>query len=668
MSEHLVVFSPSGLRGRFDSGTTLLAAARALGVDLDSVCGGRGLCGRCQVSIVDGEQAKLGILSRAGHVTPPGAVEARYAEKRGPLASGRRLGCQAGLCGDVVVDVPEDSQVHRQVLRKSASERPVTVDPVVTLHAIEIAPAALDDPASDGARVLDALAAQWGLRDLSIPLSVLAGLTGTLRRSPELATVVLRRGQEIVAVHPGLQLRVFGVAVDLGSTTIAAHLCDLATGAVLASAGVMNPQIRLGEDLMSRVSYVMANAAGRTDLTHAARSAVDDLVGRIANEAGIARHEIAEVVIVGNPVMHHLFFGFDPTPLGQAPFALVWDGPLDVRATDVGIGIAPGGSVHGLPCVAGHVGADTAAVILAEAPQGADEPTLIVDVGTNAEVVLGVGGRLLACSSPTGPALEGAQLSSGQRAAPGAIERVRIDRETLMPRYRVIGCDLWSDEPGFEAAVATTGVTGLCGSAVIEAIAEMFLAGVLGADGVVDGTLAARSPLIQQEERSFTYVIRNGAPRIAVTQQDVRAVQLAKAALHAGCKLLMGRLGLPEVARVKLAGAFGSHIDPAYALVLGLIPDCAVERVTAIGNAAGHGARIALVNGAARAEIATLARHVEKIETALDPDFQREFVAAMAFPHASDTYAELARTVALPPRSPTRRRRAARAEPTQGMG
>jgi uncharacterized 2Fe-2S/4Fe-4S cluster protein (DUF4445 family) len=653
MAEHRVVFQPSGKRGQFSEGTDLLHAARSLGVDLDSVCGGRGICGRCQIVPIEGEQAKHGLASRLSHLSPPGAVEARFEEKRGALKPGRRLGCQAKLCGDVVVDVPEDSQVHRQIVRKAASERPVSVDPVVTLHAVAVRRPDMHDPASDGARLLEALAEQWGLAQISLPAALLPGLQATLREGDFLVTAAVRHGREVAALYPGVVTQSAGVAVDLGSTTIAAHLCDLATGAVLASAGVMNPQIRFGDDLMSRVSYAMLNPGGAAELTAAVREALDGLIGALAAEAGLERRHIVEVTLVGNPVMHHLFFGLDPTELGAAPFALAWDGPLDVPARDCGLTIAPGGSLHALPCIAGHVGADAAAVVLAEAPHEAEALTLLVDVGTNAEIVLGDRSGLMACSSPTGPAFEGAQLTCGQRAAPGAIERLRIDRVTLEPRYKVIGCDLWSDEPGFEEAVGRTGVTGLCGSGVIEALGEMYLAGVLLSDGGIDGALAERTWRVREEYRSFTYLIRearDGLPRIAITQHDIRAIQLAKAALHAGCKLLMARRGVGAVDEIRLAGAFGSHIDPAYALVLGLVPDCAVEKVCAVGNAAGHGARIALVNRAARAEIAALARRIEKIEAAIEPDFQAEFVAAMALPHATDAYGQLALSVPLPAR------------------
>jgi uncharacterized 2Fe-2S/4Fe-4S cluster protein (DUF4445 family) len=663
VSEHFVFFAPSGKRGRFPDGTNLLAAARTLGVDLDSVCGGRGLCGRCQVTIGEGSFAKLGITSAATSVTPADAVEARYTEKRGALAPGRRLGCQAHICSDVVVDVPEDSQVHRQVVRKAADERAVEVDPVVHLHYVEVAEPDMHDPSGDARRLLAALAVQWSLTGLTIPLAVLADLQKTLRAGKWTATAAIRHGAEIVAVFPGFKERAAGVAVDIGSTTIAAHLCDLESGAVLASAGIMNPQIRFGEDLMSRVSYVMTNPSGVSELTRVVREAVDTLIGNVATEAGLNRGDLVEMVVVGNPVMHHLFLGLDPSELGGAPFALAVDSPLDIPARDLGLTIAAGARVHILPSIAGHVGADAAGVVLAEAPHLESELTLIVDVGTNAEIILGNRERVLACSSPTGPAFEGAQITSGQRAAPGAIERVRIDPETLEPRFKVIGCALWSNEAGFAEETRKTGITGICGSGIIEALAEMFLAGLIRSDGIIDGTLAARTTRLQQDHRTFTYLLHDGTPRIAVSQQDVRAIQLAKAALYAGARLLMDRYGTDKVGKIKLAGAFGSHIDPLHALVLGLVPDCPPDQVIAVGNAAGHGARIALVNAAARKEIAEIVRRIEKIETAIEPDFQKHFVAALGIPHASDPFVELGARVRLPTRAasprPGRRRQPA---------
>jgi uncharacterized 2Fe-2S/4Fe-4S cluster protein (DUF4445 family) len=404
----------------------------------------------------------------------------------------------------------------------------------------------------------------------------------------------------------------------------------------------------------------MMNQGGAAALTQAAREALASLVADLGARAGVAAERIAEIVVAGNPVMHHLLLGLDPVELGVAPFALAADAAMDVPARDLGLAVAPGAFVHVLPCIAGHVGADAAAMVLSEAPHEAEELTMLVDVGTNAEIVLGNRDRLLACSSPTGPAFEGAQITAGQRAAPGAIERIRIDPATLEPRFKVIGCDAWSDEPGFDAAV-----TGLCGSGIVEAIAQMRLAGIIRRDGSLDGALAERSWRVREEHRSFTYLIREDAPRIAITQHDVRAIQLAKAALHAGAKLLMTRMGVASVPRIRLAGAFGAHIDPLHALVLGLVPDCAPEAIVSVGNAAGHGARIALLNAGARHALQDVVRRIEKIETAIEPDFQAEFVAAMAIPHATDPYPYLAGRVVLPADAAAPRRRGRMATPVE---
>jgi uncharacterized 2Fe-2S/4Fe-4S cluster protein (DUF4445 family) len=642
-ADAFVVFTPSGKRGRFAHGTNLLEAARALGVDLDSVCGGRGICGRCQVVVAEGEFAKHAITSGVDHLTPFSAPEQAYRDRSG-LAPERRLGCHSRVLGDLVVDVPPESQLHRQVVRKEADAHAIEVDPVVRLHYVEVRQPDMVDPSGDLERVLEALERDWSLAGLVCDDHVLAVLQRTLRAGNWTATVAVHDGSTIVGVWPAFHDRMLGVAFDVGSTTVAGHLCDLASGEVLASAGAMNPQIRFGEDLMSRVSYVMMNPGSEGDLTRAIRECVNGLTVDLCAQAEVEATDILALTVVGNPIMHHLFLGLDPTELGGAPFALATDGAVHRRAADLDLHVHPGARVYLLPCIAGHVGADTAGVILSEAPYDQEIVNLIVDVGTNAEIVLGNRDRLLAASSPTGPAFEGAQISCGQRAAPGAIERVRIDPATVEPRFRVISGDAWSDEPGFDASR----VTGVCGSGIIEVVAEMFLAGILTTDGVIDGGLAARTPRIVPDGRTFSYVLHEGTPHLMVTQQDIRAIQLAKAALYAGCRLLMDHLGIDHVDRIRLAGAFGAHIDPVHALILGLVPDCDPSQVTSAGNAAGTGARIALLNRAARVEIEEVVRRVEKIETALEPRFQEHFVGAMGIPHTTEASPRLAQVVSLP--------------------
>ncbi len=651
-NDALIVFTPSGKRGRFDIGTPILSAARSLGVDIDSVCGGRAICGRCQVIVPEGEFAKHGIVSRADHLNEFTSVEDRYSSKRN-LKSGRRLSCQARIQGDVVIEVPPESQVHKQVVRKRADVRDIALDPVTRLYYIEVDEPDMHHPSGDLERVYKALHDQWEIEQVYTDLRTLQTLQKVLRQGEWKVTVAIYHGHirsrdRIISVWPGFQDKVYGVAMDIGSTTIAAHLWELGSGKNVASAGLMNPQIRFGEDLMSRVSYVMMNPGGDVDMTAAVREAINALIGQVTAEAMIDLNDVLEVVFVGNPIMHHLLLGIDPTELGGAPFALATNSSKTLWASEIDLHMHPDARVYVLPCIAGHVGADAAAVVLSEGPHLQDDNWLIVDVGTNAELILGNKDRLLACSSPTGPAFEGAQISCGQRAAPGAIERLRIDPETLEPRFKVIGSDLWSDEDGFDEVIERTGVTGICGSGIIEALAEMFLKGIITRDGAIDGSMAATSPRIQEDGRTFSYLIWEGEQEIRVTQNDVRQIQLAKGALYAGAALLMEHLGITTLDRITLAGAFGSHIDVKYAMVLGMLPDCELAKVSSAGNAAGSGASIALLNSKARREIEKVVKEIEKIETAVEPKFQEHFVGAMGFPHATDPYEKLAQEVQLP--------------------
>ena len=654
----LVIFTPSGKRGRFAMGTPILTAARQLGVDLDSVCGGRGICSKCQIAPSYGDFPKHGVTVHEGALSEWNAVEDRYQRVRG-LKPGRRLGCQATVQGDIVVDVPPESQVHRQVVRKAASARHITMDPATRLVLVEVVEPDMHEPSGDFERLQDALRDQWQISGVTAPLSILQQLQPALRKGNWQVSVALHQpanSQEfqIVGIWSGLhEGGLYGLAIDLGSTTIAAHLCDLSDGRVLASSGLMNPQIRFGEDLMSRVSYVMMNPGGDREMTDAVQEAIANLAVEIAAEAGIDPALIFETVIVCNPVMHHLLLGIDPVELGQAPFALATSGSMTLPARELGLTtIASTAQVYLLPCIAGHVGADAAAVALSEEPDQAEVLTLIVDVGTNAEILLGDKSGVLACSSPTGPAFEGAQISAGQRAAPGAIERIEIDPATKEPRFRVIGCDLWSNDPGFAEATKDTGVTGICGSGIIEAVAEMRMAGLLDASGLIGGPEATGTARCEPTGRTFEYLVHDttetGGPRITVTQGDIRAIQLAKSALYAGARLLMDKRGVDRVDRVVLAGAFGAHISPKHAMVLGMIPDVALDHVTSAGNAAGHGARIALCNRAARTRIEAVVKTIDKIETAIEPRFQEHFVNANAIPHATDPFPELAKIAHLP--------------------
>ena len=641
---HTLILMPSGRRGSVAHGGILLDAARALGVEIESICGGRQTCGKCQVIVETGTFAKHGITSNGERLSPVGAVEADYCREHD--IQGRRLACAAEVVGDALIVVPEESQARKQVIAKAAVERAVEVDPAVRAVYVEVEAAEMGSHGGDWERLQAALADQWKLRDVRIDPLVMRQLQPALAAGRQAVTVSLWQDEEVIRLQPGYAEGACGLAIDVGTTTIVAHLCDLRTGALLATEATMNPQVRYGEDLMSRVSYAMTEPQGVDRLHRAVIRALNELAERAAASAGRTLDDVLDAVVVGNPVMHHLVLGLDPSGLGGAPFALAVSAAVDVKARDLGLHLSPAARVHTLPCIAGHVGADHVAVLLAESPQTSDETLLIVDVGTNAEISVGGRNGVACASSPTGPAFEGAQISHGQRAAPGAIERVRIDPLTLEPRLKVIGHEMWIDAGAERPLPAPARATGICGSGIIEAVAEMFLAGVIDSGGRFADDAADRSPRVRREGRGAVYVLVTAADSatgndIVVTQNDVRAIQLAKAALYTGAKLLLRHRKQPVVDRVLLAGAFGNTIDPRHAMILGLIPDAPLDRVLAVGNAAGDGARLALLNRGLRAEAGRLAQWVEHVQIATDPEFQPEFVAAMGLPHAADAFPHL---------------------------
>lgn len=657
MNDPLVIFTPSGKRGRFPVGTPILTAARKLGVDLDSVCGGRGICSKCQITPSFGEFAKHNITVSENALSDFNEVEARYDRIRG-LKTGRRLGCQAVVQSDVVIDVPPESQVHKQVVRKRVEARDITMNPSVKLFYVEVEEPDMHEPSGDQERLLAALKEQWNLDIQNVDFSVLKTLQPILRKGSWKVTCAVHfdnSGNKPTVVHVWPDLfdgQIYGLAIDLGSTTIAAHLCDLRSGEVVGSSGIMNPQIRFGEDLMSRVSYSMMNDNGAEEMTAVVREALNELIAQVSQEAKIDRELIMDMVIVCNPVMHHLLLGIDPFELGQAPFALAVSDALNLKASELDLTVNRAGSLYILPCIAGHVGADAAAVALSESPHESQDLVLVIDVGTNAEILLGNTERVLACSSPTGPAFEGAQISSGQRAAPGAIERIEINPITKEPRFQVIGSDTWSDQDGFDLAIATTGVTGICGSGIIELVAEMRTAGLVDGSGLIGSAEQTGTARCFLDGRTHSYLVwddsENGGAKITVTNKDIREIQMAKAALYSGARLLMDKFEVETVDRIVLAGAFGAHISVKHAMILGMIPDVPFDKVASAGNAAGTGARIALLNIDARTEIEQTVRNIEKIETAIEPKFQEHFVNASNIPNAVEPFPILNSIVDLP--------------------
>jgi uncharacterized 2Fe-2S/4Fe-4S cluster protein (DUF4445 family) len=658
-----VIFQPQGRQGDVPVGMTLLEAARRLGVEIESICGGHQTCRKCKVLVEAGDFAKFSVKSTPDHLTPPGERETRSAEKFG-FEANARMSCACQVLGDLVIQVPEESQTRKQVVRKAAGvERPITVDAALRLYFVELPSAQLKDHRGDWERLRDELRAVHGLEGLRIDLTVLRHLQPALAVAERSLTVTVWQDQQVVQVRPGFHDTVYGIAVDVGTTTIAGHLCHLRTGEILATASRMNPQVPFGEDLMSRVSYAMLHADGTERMHAAIIDGLNSVIADLCAQAAVATADVVEMVVVGNTTMHHLILGVNPRELGGAPFSLVTHDALDIKARELGLRIAPGGNLHLPPCEAGHVGADNVAVLVAEAPYQQAHHALILDIGTNGEILLGNDQQLLSASSPTGPAFEGAQIRHGMRAAAGAIERVRVDPATLEVRYKIIGNEGWI-ESSAEALEDSTAqlpdaerrrrkrdavlnpplrAAGICGSAIIEVIAELFKAGVIAPNGRF---VEIDHERLRWEGGKAEFVLawpHETATGRAITihSDDIRAIQLGKAALYAGSKLLMRRLDLPQVDRVVLAGGFGSYIDPLHAMILGLIPDCDLSRVQTVGNAAGDGARMILLDKGKRAEAQWAARWVTYIETAVEPGFQEEFVGALDLPHATDPFPHL---------------------------
>ena len=629
-----VVFQPSGISGLVTIGTSLLEAARQLGESIISVCGGQASCGKCLVLVEEGAFAKHEVRSAMEHLAPPDRDEQRLLIRQGAPETAR-LACRARVWGDVLITVPPQSQAQLQVVRKTLVWQVHQMDP-----AIQLAHLALDrSRADEGTKQEQVLTALREASSMvaSFDYAALKALPNALREGSGALTVTVWNRTCIIRVQPGHRTRALGLAVDIGSTTLAGYLCDLVNGELLVTVAAINPQVVYGDDIMSRISYAAERPHGRERLHEVLIAEINALARQAVAGIDAAPEDIVDVVLVGNSVMHHLLLNLDPGPLGRLPFLPVVREPVDVRAADLGLNLNPGARAHVLPLVAGFVGADAVGVLLSEAPQRQDEVTLLIDVGTNGEIILGNRSRLLCTSAATGPAFEGAQITHGMRAAAGAIERVRINPVTLEPRFRVISQSAWSDALASEAIRAR----GICGSGIIEAVAELFSAGIITASGRFDPKL--NHPHLTRIHGRQAFILASSAQSatgkpIVITQSDVRAVQLAKAALYTGVRYLMQDYGVESVSRIVLAGAFGSLIDKRRAMMIGMIPDCDLGRVVSVGNAAGAGACVALLNRAQRQEAAWLARWMEHVPISQKADFQERFADALAFPHASDLF------------------------------
>ena len=654
--KHTVILQPSGRRGQVDEGTSIRSAARELGVEIESICAENATCGKCMVLVEEGRFEKYNIDSKQENLSPVGTEERSYLERRPKLLKDKgwkigqvRLSCQCKVLGDVLINVPEESRGNKQIIRKTASERAIEIKPSVRKYYVSMTPPNLQRPIADWERLAkgletsmqlvrgtDAKLPRWF--DLTIDYQCLRELSSTLRQAKWNVTVSVWQDREVIEVQAGYVEDSYGAAVDIGSTTVALYLCNLRTGEMLAAESEMNPQIVYGEDVMSRIQYSIEHKDGLEKLHKAIIATLNKLLKQAAHEAKTKTSEILEMVLVGNSTMHHLLLNLHPKDLGLAPFVPAIHRSMDVKARELGLNINSSGNIHVLPTIASFVGADTSAMILAEEPHKQDENWLLIDVGTNAELILGNRKRLVCTSTPTGPALEGAHVEYGMRAAPGAIERVHIDEKTLEPRYKIVGEDDWN----------TGKAKGICGSAIIDSVAELFRAGIIDSRGKFKRGL--ESNRVREGEKGWEYVIAWAEETsigrdIPMTQQDVRQIQLAKAALFTAARTLLKRSGLQSPDKIILAGGFGSYIDKEKAMLIGLIPDCALENVYAVGNAAGDGARIALLNVEKRNEIDDVTRKVERFELPTDPEFQNQFMLATSFPHMSEPFEHIAHLI-----------------------
>ncbi len=667
----MVIFQPSGRRGEVPKDVTLIEASRLLGVDIESLCGEKKVCGKCKIRVEEGFFQKFGIESSKAHLSPWQEEENKYinAEEKN---SGYRLGCVAKVKGDVLIFVPEESRAGKQVVSKKARDIHIDHNPAVKIYYVEVNPPIFEEPTGDFERICRELERDYGLTDLKIDIHCLRQLPTALRDGDWKVTVSVWMDQEIIRVRPGKSEHAYGLAIDVGTTTVAGYFCDLTTMEVIDTVTLMNPQCKYGEDVMARITFHMTTEDGLKRMSDDIIEGLNWLIGeavknthppkkkkkRKKGEEGpeewvevpeegktylrLSREDIEDITIGGNTAMHHILLQLNPEFVGLAPFPPVIHHSLDIKTRDLGININPSAYVFVLPNEAGFVGADNVGVLIAEEPYKSDDIQLIIDIGTNGELVFGNKEKMISSSCATGPALEGAQLQFGMRAAPGAIERIKIDPETHDVDYKVIGRDAWRkySEP------KDMKCKGICGSGILDVLAELYRAGVVTKSGAFSKEQKSNRFRINSENNQPEFVLAWAEETsinkdVVITQRDVRQIQLAKGALHAGCKLMMRRMGMDTMDKIKIAGAFGTHVDREKALIMGLFPDCEIEKILSVGNAAGDGCRAALLNREKRVEANWVSRNVEYIELTVERDFQQQFMEAMQIPHMKDEFPHL---------------------------
>jgi uncharacterized 2Fe-2S/4Fe-4S cluster protein (DUF4445 family) len=667
-----VIFQPSGRRGEVPKGVNIIEASRLLGVDIEAPCGEKKVCGKCIVRVEEGRFEKYGITSSMDHVSPWLVEEEKFinAERKD---KGFRLGCVATVQDDILVFVPEESRAGKQIVSKAARDIQINHNPCVKSYYVQMDKPTFEEPTGDFERVCNALEREHGVADLTIDIFALRQLADALREGEWAVTVSVWNDKEVIRVLPGKREKApYGIAIDVGTTTIAGYMCNLDTMEVIDTVSMMNPQCKYGEDVMARITYHMTTPDGLQRMSDDIIEGLNDLIAKAVEathppkkkvkqddgsfmfvetpEEGktylcLTMNDIEDITIGFNTAMHHILLGLNPEYVGMAPFPPVIHHSMDVKARDIGVNVNPSTYLYVLPIEAGFVGADNVGVLICEQPYKYEENQLIIDVGTNGELVLGNKHKLISSSCATGPALEGAQLAFGMRAAPGAIERIDIDRETKDVTYRVIGQE--KNNKDIED-VTKMGAKGICGSAILDVLAELYRSGCIRKTGqfnkkaLKECSRYRKNPDTKQPEFVIAWANESSIDKdIVVTQRDVRQIQLAKGALYAGCKLMLKRMNLEFPDRVKIAGAFGTHISSEKALIMGLFPDCEVEKIEGVGNAAGDGCRAALLDVRRRVEANWCSRNVEYIELTVEETFEQDFMEAMQMPHMTDPFPHL---------------------------
>jgi len=608
----MIIFQPHGKRTEADKDNTLLEAAEKAGININSICGGEGLCGKCRVIIREGGE----------NLSSPSKAE-RRALSREDLANGFRLACQARIKreGLIIIEVPPESLVERQRLLLRGLERKITLQPSVKKVNIRVKKPSLIDVLGDVDRLLKAVEVETG-SESEIDYEAMKKVPHTLRRGEWRVSVTLWREKEIISVEPGFSTDLYGFAVDIGTTKLAGYLVDLNKGEVVAASSMTNPQIAYGEDVITRIKFA-AEKRNLENLKKSVIKGINKLIGEACKKAHISPMKIYDATIAGNTAMHHIFLGIPPNYVALMPYPAALQTAVDVKARELGVKINSGAYVHVLPTIAGFVGGDAVADVLATEIYKTGEISMLIDIGTNTEIVLGDRDNLVACSCASGPAFEGAHIKHGMRAISGAIEHVWIERESFEVGYKTID----DEKP-----------RGICGSGIIDAVAEMLKAGLIDSSGRFNTNIGTCR--LRRNGNSVEFVIvwkdeSANAYDIVVTQNDIREIQLAKAAIYTGASILMKhrKVQPQDLQKVYLAGAFGNYVDPQNAKIIGMYPDVPLERVEFVGNTAGSGARIALLSLDARMTAEDLAKKIKYVELGADPAFQNEFLKATYLPH-----------------------------------